>query len=566
MFIRRTTRWDWLLAVVLLSLFPIYSLISGQDINYDARNYHLYSSLAFLANDYGSDLLPGGTQTFLNPLASLPAAWLYAASGVLGPLLPTLLFSLLQGFALVVVYAIGLLLFAGDRRLSFLAALLGGSAPLVLSEAGNTMADLTLSLLSVISLWLALAAVAGHAGPVRRRWLVALSAGLVGAAVGIKLTFVITLPLLGAVLLLGPMPPQGWRAALRRLLRGVAIVLLPFLLSLSLFTSPQLIHSSQNTGSPIYPLFNNHFRSPLHEDSHPTEGRFLPDSLPSFLLAPLFDFSDSFFPPFNPDMDLKTRRSEVLFRDLRPLLWALSSLALLLVPPLRHRLGRLQRAVVLGLAGSYVFWLGLSAIGRYAIPLQLLQGLVIALFCQQLLASLPVPQRRFGPALLLTAVLALSLASQITPSWGRSGFERHWTMIRSASAPALVPLSDGRLEFPPGVPIVLLNRPIGWIKSHTLASGNPLLNWDPGIAPATAAHSKMPMLHRLIQQRLLDSGFDSFLVHVIPRGDEVPEQRLRAFLEEAPMITAAGFRLGRCSHYEASSGLEDFSLCSVSQP
>lgn len=79
----------------------------------------------------------------------------------MGPLLSTLLLALLQGLALVVVYGIGLHLLQGDRPLAFLSALMGGTAPLVLSEAGNTMADLTLALLSVSSLALALGAAAG---------------------------------------------------------------------------------------------------------------------------------------------------------------------------------------------------------------------------------------------------------------------------------------------------------------------------------------------------------------------------------------------------------------------
>lgn len=560
----KLTRLDWLLATLLMAVFPVYSWMHGQDINYDARNYHLYAALAFLAGDYGADLLPGGTQTFLNPLASLPAAWMLAGSHVVGPLLPTLLFSLVQGVALLVIYAIGLMLFAHDRLLSFLAALLGGSAPMVLSEAGNTMADLTLSLLSVSSLALALLAVRGSVAPGRKRVLVAFSAGMAGAAVGMKLTFLITLPLLVSVLALGLPASQGWPALLSRLRLALVTWLMPFLISFMLFASPQLFHSSRNTGSPFFPLFNHLFRSPLHEDVHPHERRFQPDSPAAFLLAPLFDFTDSFFPPFNPEKNLQTRRSEVGIRDLRTLLWALSSLALLVLPALRQRLGRRPRAMVLGLAASYVFWLFLSGIGRYAIPLQLLMGLVIAMACRQLLAPLPMPPRLLNPSLLLAALLALSLASQITPSWGRSGFQQHWTLIRSTSPSALVPLRDGRLQFPAGVPVVLLDRPIGWIKSHTLASNNPLLHWNPGIAPVSVDHSKLPMVHQRIQRQLLESGFDSFLVLMFQGGADRPDERLRAFLADAPEITAAGFQAGTCSFYQTSKGVEDLSLCSVS--
>lgn len=559
-------RLDGLLALILLALYPLWSWSQGQDVNYDGLNYHLYAALAFLAGAHTGDLLPAGTQTFLNPLASLPAAGLYYGSQLLGPLLPTLLLSLLQGAGLVVVYRIGLRLFQGDRPLAFLAALLGGTAPLALSEAGNTMADLTLALLSLSSLALALAAAAAPHDR-DRRWRLALAAGLAGAGVGMKLTVVVTLPLLLVVALLAPVRPGRWGAWLRQVLIDGACGLLAFALSLALFASPQLILATRYTGNPVFPLFNQHFRSPLHEDVQPSEGRFLPESPSAFALAPLFDFTDSFYPPFNPAMGLQTRRSEVLYRDLRTLLWALASLALLLLPAWRRQLSRPARALVLGLAASYASWLSITAIGRYAIPLQLLEGLVLALACQALAASLPPAWgRRARPATMCAAVLALVLATQLTPSWGRSRFSAHWTMLRSASEPAVVPLRRGRLQFAERQPVVLLERPIGWIKAHSLESHNPLLHWDPGIAPRSVDHSKLPAVQARIERQLLASGFDELLVLSLATDPAVVNQRLQGFLTEAPQLRSAGFRAGPCSTYAGGSGAPDFSLCRATRP
>ena len=555
---------DACLCLMLLALFPISSCLQGQDVNYDARNYHLYASLAFLANDYSADLLPGGTQTFLNPLASLPAAGLYYASQLVGPLLPTLLLSLVQGLALVVVYAIGLRLFAGDRPLAFLAALLGGTAPIVLSEAGNTMADLSLSLLSTGSVALLLMALDGRFLKQPRPWLLVISAGLAGAVVGMKLTFVFLLPLL-LFMFLGLLSPVRSLPNRRMILWGLSHTILPFLLSLMLFLSPQLINSSFNTGSPLFPLFNRHFHSPLHEDVNPSEGRFLPQSFGDLLLAPLFDFTDSFYGPFNAAMDLKTRRSEVLFRDLRSLLWALSSMVLLLLQLWRRQVNRLQLALVMGLIASSLFWLSISGIARYAIPLQLLQGLVIALACQELMACSSWRWPRRAPVLLMGVLLTLSLVTQITPSWGRSSFDHHWSMILKVSTPAVVPLRDGHLRFPVGVPLVLLERPIGWIKAHTLPTHNPLLNWDPGIAPRTVSHSKLPQVHERIESQLLSSGVDRFLVLTLSTDPVVVARSLETFLVEAPQLESVGFQVSGCSTYEAAMGLHDFSLCLVSQ-
>jgi len=559
-------RLDAVLVSILLAVYPAWSWRQGQDVNYDGLNYHLYASLTFLAGAHQGDLLPGGTQTFLNPLASLPAAALYYGSQLLGPLLPTLLLSLVQGLALVVVYGIGLRLFQGDRPLAFLAALLGGTAPLALSEAGNTMADLTLALLSVSSLALALPAAAPDDRG--RRWRLALAAGLAGAAVGMKLTFVVTLPLLLVVALLAPVRPRDLGPWLDQLLGDGATGLLAFVLSLALFASPQLIQASRYTGNPVFPLFNQYFRSPLHEDVQPTEQRFLPDSTAAFVLAPLFDFTDSFYPPFNPALELQTRRSELSVRDLRTFLWALASLALLLVPSAwRRQLDRPALALVLGLTASYVTWLGTMAIGRYAIPLQLLQGLVLGMACQVLAAYCPSGWGRWSrPSGLLAALLALVLATQLTPSWGRTRFAAHWTTLRSASEPAVVPLREGRLQFPERQPLVLLDRPIGWIKAHSLATHNPLLHWDPGIAPRSVVHSKLGAVQARIEGQLLASGFDSVLVLTLATDPAVVAERLRAFLVEAPRLTAAGFRAGACSTVHAGSGAPDFSLCRVSRP
>lgn len=558
-------RLDGLFSLILLMLYPAWSWSQGQDVNYDARNYHLYSSLTFLAGGHADDLLPGGTQTFLNPLASLPAALLYYGSQLVGPLLPTLLFALLQGIALVVLYQLGLRLFQGNRPMAFLAALFGGTGALALSEAGNTMADLTLALLSVSSLAFALstATAATNQG---RRWRLALAAGLAGAGVGMKLTVVITLPLLLMVALLGPSRPSTLRVWLLQVFADGSASLLAFALSLCLFASPQVLLAHRYTGNPVYPLFNQHFRSPLHEDAPSSEERFLPDSPAAFVLAPLFEFTDSFYPPFNPEMDLQTRRSEVLYRDPRSFLWALATLALLLLPSWRRGLSRPALALVLGLAASYISWLALTAIGRYAIPLQLLQGLVIGLACKAFVSRLSPGQGRWlRPSTLFAALLSLVLVSQVIPSWGRTSFDAHWTMLRSATGHALVPLREGRLQFPEQQPVVLLDRPIGWIKAHTLPSHNPLLHWDPGIASRAAANSKLASVQERLERQLLASGFDDVLVLSLAIDSEPLHQRLKAFLAEAPLLRDAGFQPGPCSSYEAVSGPPGFSLCRLSR-
>lgn len=555
-------RLDVVLITVLLLIYPIWSITQGQDVSYDARNYHLYSSLAFLSGAYEGDLLPGGTQTFLNPLASLPAAFLFYGSRLFGPMLPTLAFSLLQGLALAVVYFIGLKLLNGDRPLAFLAALFGGSAPMVLSEVGSTMADLTLALLIMLSVAVAIGAAMSDS-LARRHQRLALAAGLLGACVGMKLTFLTAVPLLIAVGLLGPSSPSRDRIWLRELLADAAVSLLAFLLSLIVFAAPQVLTANHFTGNPVFPLFNHYFRSPLHEDVQPSEERFLPDSPGSFLMAPLHDFTDSFNAPFNKDADLQTRRSEVLFRDLRTVLWFAGSALLLFIPAWRQQMGRLRLSLIAGLLASYWLWLFLTAIGRYSIGLQLLQGLVVAMTCQSIL---PNHDRRVRA--LMASLLTLGLVTQITPSWGRAGFETHWSNVRLAAdttQPAVVPVEKGRLQFRPKEPLVLLNRPIGWIKSHSLTSGNPLLLWNPGIAPRSVGHSKLASVQARIEKQVLASRVDTFLVVSLSASSTEVNNDLKVFLAEAPSLKAAGFQPGSCSSYEHINGSQKFSVCTISR-
>ena len=558
-------RLDRRLGVVLLLLYPLWAAAHGQDINYDARNYHLYAALAFLGNSYGQDLLPGGVQTFLNPLASLPAAFLLSASGWLGPLLPTLALALLQGTTLLLIYWIALRLLQGDRPLAFLATLFGGTAPLVLSEAGNTMADLTLSLLTSASLAVAISLSGLPAG--RGRLLrLALAAGLAGAAVGIKITNLFFLPLLALALALAPRGPREQGRRLRQMAAEGAVSLSALLLSLVLFISPQILTAHRYTGNPVFPLLNSVFRSPLHEDVNATDWRFKPDSPTAFLLAPVFDFSDSFYPDFSPERGIQTRRCEIRYRDLRTLLWVAASLLLLLLPGWRRRLTPTVWALLLGLPLSYGLWLASAGIGRYAIPLQLLFGLPVALACQAIAADRPTasaPWRR--PAPILAVLLALTLLSQVTPNWGRTNFEAHWTTLNGASEYAVVPLRRGRLQFQPGQPIVMLARPLGWFKAHTAASGSRLLHWDPGISARTMANSKLPQVQDRIVSQVLASGFDTFFLLTFDGPPDQLLQQRQTFLQEAPRLRAAGFRLGACTTYQTPENVEDLQLCQVSR-
>src|SRR3977135_992317 len=62
-------------AVMLGSLLAgaAYAWFAGEDINWDWRNYHEYSAFALIHGRVEAEWGAAGIQTFLNPLAYLPA-------------------------------------------------------------------------------------------------------------------------------------------------------------------------------------------------------------------------------------------------------------------------------------------------------------------------------------------------------------------------------------------------------------------------------------------------------------------------------------------------------------
>ena len=69
---RATSTRSWLTAAGLAAAYcAVVAIGSGQDVNWDRQNYHLYDAFALLHWRYPSDVMPGGPQTTLNPIPYL---------------------------------------------------------------------------------------------------------------------------------------------------------------------------------------------------------------------------------------------------------------------------------------------------------------------------------------------------------------------------------------------------------------------------------------------------------------------------------------------------------------
>ena len=151
--------------------------------------------------------------------------------------------------------------------------------------------------------------------------------------------------------------------------------------------------------NPLFPYFNNVFRSPDALPQSWTDGRFLPHSLLDALSSPFqLLVRNSLF-------------SEIPLRDPRLLLGLLGVLFLFLLQRKRDRaLGEKFAALLAFVVVSWLAWVYQYGIYRYAIALELIGCLGLVLVLQRL------PRWRSA-----AFVLALLLVSADTkrPNWGR---------------------------------------------------------------------------------------------------------------------------------------------------
>ncbi len=342
-----------------------FVIVLGKDTSWDFRNYHWYAPYAFLNHRMGIDVAVAHLASYYNPSLDIPFYLLathtrsWIALGVLG---------MVQGANVVPLYLIGrhALRIPDNRLWAGALAVAGQFGALTLTEMGTTYYDNIMSVL-VLS---GLAMVIVHretlrAGPLSRTAGIAFLAGLItGSAMGLKLPEMPFCLGFGAVLIvLG----GNFKHLTTRLIAGG----LGGLLGAALFAAWWMLHIKALTGNPLFPYFNEYWRSPLVLPTSYRDMRFLPPSFWRALLFPVL---------FSIDYHVA---DDLSFQDIRILVAYLTVIPALLFWLLRrqNRDPLIQNDVALPLfafAGvSYFAWLKFFAIYRYIILLEMLSPLLI---------------------------------------------------------------------------------------------------------------------------------------------------------------------------------------------
>ncbi|MBV9571371.1 MAG: hypothetical protein JO056_09035 [Alphaproteobacteria bacterium] len=268
------------LGVVIFS-WAVFVVALGKDMSWDFRNYHWYIPYAFLHGRMNFDVAVSHQATYYNPILDIPFYLLarhapsWFALGALGAV---------QGANIVPLYFLArTLLRVRHREIAAGAlALFCATGSLTVSLAGQTYYDNILSLLILGALAIIVCnREVLRDGPVAHALWTSGVAGLaVGAAIGLKLPE--GLYAFGFAAALAVLPGTFARR-LARLAAGAA----GGLAGIGLFAGYWFFKMFHETGNPLFPYYNQYFRSPLALETSYRDTRFVPHRWPKRLLFPI---------------------------------------------------------------------------------------------------------------------------------------------------------------------------------------------------------------------------------------------------------------------------------------
>lgn len=365
-----------------------WTLVQGKDLHWDALNYHLYLGFSALNDRFAQDFFAAGAPSYLNPYAYVPL-YLMVKAGV-PALWIAVAFATFHATILWLVFEIGV---AGGLRgersaawpFALLGAVLAAACPIMLSEIGSTIADISTGVF-VVGGWLALS----HALRSGRLALLVVAGSLCGLAAGLKLSNAIYA---AAVVPALAFLPGTWEQRARGALAygaacaaAFAVVALPWAWTLW-----------QHFGNPVMPLFNQWFASPEFPTAALRYERFLPGSVLDFLLRPFHMLS------VRSMVHTEPRAPDLRYAAL------LAALAIWGAMALRDRrrsgtgtvapgegaasvdsesgraaADRVLRGLLLGLGFAWCLWLQQSGNSRYFLPMACVAAAVLALVLQRL--------------------------------------------------------------------------------------------------------------------------------------------------------------------------------------
>ena len=477
--------------ITLWAIIPIFYILQGQDANWDLQNYHLYNTISLFEDRLSTDIAPAGMQTYYNPLVSFPAYLIHRLAST-----PTESFwfgfalASFQGLCGPIVFAITQLIIPASNILAFFIALFGLTSPMLLSEAGSSMADLTICVFQLSSIYICLRSLK-NTGKSRLRAL-SIGWGILGAACAIKFSAVFALPLSLIISLISLHENSKPILSVSLLKRGFYSIVIPWLVGFTIFGWLWFSRSWTDNGNPLYPLFSSIFgESKIFTTDNHDDKRFVVDGFLEYFTAPFSEF-----------INTSKLRAEVPYRDLRPMLsiyLSVLSLFVALIGFARRELlipqENIKKILILigfqaGIIISYVIWMRETGIARYTMHLQILSGVCICISLLILSRSGQIlggqvlsssPNSNFftinrSTSYIFLFLLAISIMTTQVPNWGRASFHIRWNTLKPlgsdkefSSTKYLLDTNQKNIQ---NMPVVLVDKPLGWLKQYSPSGNN----------------------------------------------------------------------------------------------
>jgi len=465
-----------------------FVIVLGKDTSWDFRNYHWYGPYALLNHRMAMDVAVAHQASYYNPYLDVPFYWLAAhtrawiALGALGAV---------QGANMIPLYLMARSTLRVDAQPSDIKlmagalSVLGVVGALTLTEFGTTYYDNVMSVfvLSGLAILVCKREVL-NSGPLARAGGIAGIAGLItGMAMGLKLPempfcigFAAALAALGG----------SWKHQVTRLIAGGIGGVAGF----AIFSGPWMLHMYHLTGNPLFPYFNDYWRSPLALPVPYRDLRFVPSYRPWW--------QQLFFPVlFTVDWHVA---DDLGFQDIRVMLCYLLTIAAGAVwmfkresrDPLLDK--RATAVLFLFSALAYFQWLFTFAIYRYIVLFEMLAPLLligaVGLF----------PAARRTRYLALAALAACCLLTARSDFLERAPVEDPYVQV------ALPPIPD------PAKTMVVMtgDAPMGFIAA-ALPPAIPVLRIDGWMVQPRDGTLLTRRMRRRIDAHLRDGG-DLYLI------------------------------------------------------
>lgn len=377
-------KYDIIILFCFLIVSGMLSIYFGQDGGWDLSNYHMYAPYALLHNKIGVDIFPARVQSYFNPLADIPYYYMSIYFKNF-PQLIAFILGLPYGFAVFGVYKISELLFlkSGIEKilLIFFCIIIGATGQFGLMEVGMTNNDISTSVFVIYALYLLLKYL--FQTDSQKRSLAIFVAGfLLGIGTGLKLTCgIFTVSEFLVLLLLF----KKYESPAKILSYNMLGIMTGFIL----FDGYWMYLMWIKFQNPLFPHFNNIFKSPLVPFQSFCDPRYKPTNILQWIFYPLYwnypealnrtDYPFSYvFEGIYKDYRYPMIYISILITLFSTLLYKFSNTFKKIFNEIDEYFDRNKTLfILLFTIISYVIWLCAFSILRYFMPIEFLSGVII---------------------------------------------------------------------------------------------------------------------------------------------------------------------------------------------